>query len=68
MPRTASGKIDRKALPAPPEPQGESEEAVLVVEPRDSLEERIREIWAKVLDRAPESFLSPLWLAPESSS
>jgi len=47
LPLTASGKIDRKALPAPEGTSQELEEAFLA--PRTALEARLVEIWEKVL-------------------
>eukprot|EP00930_Biecheleria_cincta_P030701 TRINITY_DN21279_c0_g1_i1.p1 TRINITY_DN21279_c0_g1~~TRINITY_DN21279_c0_g1_i1.p1 ORF type:complete len:1391 (+),score=203.76 TRINITY_DN21279_c0_g1_i1:129-4175(+) len=57
MPRTASGKIDRKALPPPPEPSVLDCEGagVAPVGPRDPLEEKIRSVWAAVLGCAEET-------------
>ena len=48
LPRTASGKINRTALPAP----GRARPALLNVyePPRSDLEKRLAEIWADVLD------------------
>jgi amino acid adenylation domain-containing protein len=46
FPLTTSGKVDRKALPAPERP---SAEAVAYVAPSDPVEERLAEIWRDVL-------------------
>ncbi|QUI24145.1 non-ribosomal peptide synthase/polyketide synthase [Vallitalea pronyensis] len=46
MPLTASGKIDRKALP---EPDGDMNTGVAYVAPRNKTEERLVEIWQDVL-------------------
>ena len=46
LPITAAGKLDRAALPAPHGRSGQC------VPPRDAVEEQLRAIWAKVLDRA----------------
>jgi acyl-coenzyme A synthetase/AMP-(fatty) acid ligase/acyl carrier protein len=43
LPRTRSGKVDRRALPAAPPPAGPG------VAPRDPVEEAIAGIWAEVL-------------------
>jgi len=48
LPRTASGKLDRRALPAP-EPRGDDETRAMVA-PRTGLEEQIAGIWRAVLD------------------
>ncbi|HEX2077521.1 MAG TPA: amino acid adenylation domain-containing protein [Longimicrobium sp.] len=45
MPRTATGKVDRKLLPAPPAPG----EAAVYEPPRTPTEERLAAIWAEVL-------------------
>ncbi|WP_437975236.1 non-ribosomal peptide synthase/polyketide synthase [Sorangium sp. So ce295] len=45
MPLTSSGKIDRKALPAPDASQAQRE----YVAPRSAVEERLAEIWREVL-------------------
>lgn len=47
LPRTASGKVDRRALPSP---QGTGEEGGGVA-PRNPTEEVLLEIWTSVLDR-----------------
>ncbi|HSK75928.1 MAG TPA: amino acid adenylation domain-containing protein, partial [Thermoanaerobaculia bacterium] len=52
MPLTASGKVDRKALPEP-ERSGASEERVL---PRTDLERLLARLWSETLHVAPESF------------
>jgi amino acid adenylation domain-containing protein len=44
LPRTASGKVDRRALPAPDRPAPGS------AAPRDPLEQLLAEIWAGILD------------------
>jgi amino acid adenylation domain-containing protein len=46
LPRTTSGKLDRRAIP---EHEGESAAAVQYVPPRDELEERLAGLWAEVL-------------------
>ncbi len=46
LPLTASGKVDRRALP-PPEPRGEV--GTRHLPPRDPIEEVLAEIWAEVL-------------------
>jgi amino acid adenylation domain-containing protein len=50
FPLTPNGKIDRKALPAPPRVR---EEASGFVAPRTELERRLVEIWERVLDVRP---------------
>lgn len=47
LPRTANGKVDRRALPPPPpdRPQLEGD----FVAPRDALEEKLAEIWERLL-------------------
>ncbi|MGA8116117.1 MAG: amino acid adenylation domain-containing protein [Actinocatenispora sp.] len=45
LPRTSSGKVDKRALPAPERSGGGAEH----VEPRDDLERRIAEVWRDVL-------------------
>ncbi len=45
LPITAAGKLDRAALPAP---RGTADRRI---PPRDAVEEQLRQIWAKVLDR-----------------
>ncbi|MBV9788758.1 MAG: amino acid adenylation domain-containing protein, partial [Chloroflexi bacterium] len=47
MPLTASGKADRKALPAPEQSAGAS--AAEYVAPRNAVEEQLAEIWAGLL-------------------
>ncbi len=47
LPRTANGKTDRKALPAPDHSRPELEE--VYVAPRTPVEEMIAQIWAEVL-------------------
>jgi amino acid adenylation domain-containing protein len=46
MPMTSSGKVDRRALPAPEAPEAESSE---MVAPRTPIEEVVATIWAEVL-------------------
>jgi amino acid adenylation domain-containing protein/non-ribosomal peptide synthase protein (TIGR01720 family) len=46
LPRTASGKVDRRALPAPEEVLGALQGKVA---PRDDVERRLAAIWAEVL-------------------
>ncbi len=46
-PMTPSGKIDRRALPAPLQPTPEKEEGF--VPPRNAVEKTLAEIWAEVL-------------------
>ncbi|HSF41147.1 MAG TPA: amino acid adenylation domain-containing protein [Thermoanaerobaculia bacterium] len=48
LPRTASGKIDRRALPAPD--RSRPELAVRYVEPRTPVETALAGIWAELLD------------------
>ena len=48
FPLTANGKVDRRALPIPEQIAQNLEE---VVAPRTELEEKLAEIWKKVLDR-----------------
>jgi amino acid adenylation domain-containing protein len=48
MPRTSSGKVDRRALPAPGAPEEAVEE---LVAPRNAVEDMVAEIWAEVLRR-----------------
>jgi len=50
MPLTASGKVDRKALPAPEVKRGERYEA-----PTDEIEEKLAAIWSEVLNTGKEN-------------
>jgi microcystin synthetase protein McyA len=52
LPLTASGKLDRRALPAPNEPREDTVDDSSYVEPRTDLERRLAEIWADVLGLA----------------
>ncbi|HEY5835638.1 non-ribosomal peptide synthase/polyketide synthase [Streptomyces sp.] len=45
LPRTVSGKVDRRALPAPPRPTAES----AYLAPRTAAEETLAGVWAEVL-------------------
>jgi acyl carrier protein len=45
LPLTPNGKLDRKALPTPERPSGES----VYVAPRNEIEERLAKIWGEVL-------------------
>jgi aryl carrier-like protein len=47
LPRTASGKLDRRALPEPGD--GGRTSAADLVAPRDAEEQRVAEIWQEVL-------------------
>jgi amino acid adenylation domain-containing protein len=47
LPLTSNGKVDRKALPAPPEDRPEL--AARYVAPRGPVEEELAEVWASVL-------------------
>jgi tyrocidine synthetase-3 len=47
LPRTASGKVDRRVLPEPPEGRRGPRE---LVAPRSDLERLLAEIWAEVLE------------------
>lgn len=51
LPRGPSGKIDRAALPRPPEQQLPSSPRALVVVPGDGRQARLLEIWRRVLGR-----------------
>ncbi|MFE8605167.1 non-ribosomal peptide synthetase [Archangium violaceum] len=51
LPLNSSGKVDRKALPAPE--QGRIEAAGAYVPPRDALELQVARIWEEVLDVRP---------------
>ncbi len=46
IPLTPNGKVDRKALPVPQIKAGDAH-----IAPRDKVEEKLVEIWAKILDR-----------------
>jgi amino acid adenylation domain-containing protein len=48
LPLTPTGKVDRRALPAPERPDAESRREGLV-RPRNPIEESLAEIWAEVL-------------------
>ncbi|MFC4306451.1 condensation domain-containing protein, partial [Cohnella boryungensis] len=48
MPLTASGKADRKALPAP---EGEMETGVAYAAPTTEMEKRLVELWSELLQR-----------------
>ncbi|MEP6617769.1 MAG: amino acid adenylation domain-containing protein, partial [bacterium] len=50
FPLTPNGKLDRKALPAPPTDEGSTD--TVYVAPRTALEAQIAEVWAAVLGRA----------------
>jgi amino acid adenylation domain-containing protein/non-ribosomal peptide synthase protein (TIGR01720 family) len=51
LPRTPSGKVDRRALPAPD--QDRSRIGARAVAPRSALEEKLAEIWGSVLKISP---------------
>ena len=51
LPHTPNGKVDRRALPAPPS-TGESE-SIDVVAPRDAVEMQMVRIWEQVLGKRP---------------
>jgi amino acid adenylation domain-containing protein len=48
MPLTPTGKVDRRALPAP---EGADEAAAEYVAPRNAVEDMVAEVWAEVLRR-----------------
>ena len=48
LPRTPNGKLDRRALPAPPDPGRDGDEADFAA-PRTATEVTLAEIWAQVL-------------------
>ncbi|MES1243385.1 MAG: amino acid adenylation domain-containing protein, partial [Acidobacteriota bacterium] len=50
LPRTATGKVDRKALPAP---AGEGQESVGYLAPRDEVERQVAALWEDVLGVRP---------------
>ena len=56
LPRNINGKVDRKALPPPPEPSADDGgDGVSLVAPRTPAEVRVRHVWASVLSCAEEA-------------
>src|SRR5215470_4770415 len=51
MPLTANGKVDRAALPEPPD--GSLEDSITAAPPADPLETQIAHVWEKVLGHKP---------------
>ncbi|GAB4200472.1 MAG: hypothetical protein Tsb002_36620 [Wenzhouxiangellaceae bacterium] len=53
LPKSASGKVDRAALPKPDKRQSAKNE--VMIEPRNEVEEALSDIWGKILDYQPVS-------------